>query len=105
LKRYNKFEITIALSSLVIAIPLFIFANEINFYQKILTGIGIIVIVIIVKSWDTLRGRKVKKVLGDPSDYEGKVQVYKSRNNIQLEDIILEAKKEIIILSITNFNN
>jgi hypothetical protein len=102
LKRYNKFEITIALSSLVIAIPLFIYANEINLVQKILTGIGILVIIIIVKYWDNLRGKNVKKVLGDPYDFEGKVQIYKSRNDIQLEDIIPEAKKELIILSVSN---
>src|SRR5215204_6377551 len=102
LRRYNKVEITLALVGLVIAIPLFIFSNEISFLHKILTGIGIIVILIIVKFWENLKGEKVKKVLGDPSDYEGKVQVYKSRNDIQLEDIILEAKKEIIILSVTN---
>jgi hypothetical protein len=81
---------------------LFIFANEINLVHKISTGIGIVVIVVITILWERLKGEKVKEILGKPLEFKGKVQIYKSRNDIPLEDIIREAKKELTILSISN---
>ena len=101
MKRYNKVEIALTLIGLVFAIPSFLII-EIDISWKIGIIIPIVVIILIVKFWENLKGEKIKKVIGNPSDFEGKVQIYKSRNDISLEDIIREANKELIILSVTN---
>src|SRR5688500_9333267 len=70
LKRYNKVETALTLIGLVFAIPSFLII-QIDILWKIGIIIPIIVIIIIIKYWESLRGEKIKKVTGNPSDFEG----------------------------------
>ena len=102
LKRYNKIEIALGLIGLIFAIPSFAII-QIDILYKIVIIIPIIVIILIIHYWERLKGENVTKKLGNPSEFVGKVQIYKLRRDISLEDIIEVAKKELIILSLSNY--
>ena len=102
LKRFNKVEIALGLIGLVFAIPSFAIIN-IDILYKTIIIIPIVVIILIIHYWENLKGENVTKKLGKPSNYSGKIQLYESRKDIPLEEIIEEANKELIILSLSNY--
>jgi hypothetical protein len=101
LKTFDKVVLLVAFFGIIIAIPAFIIERP-SLESKLAAVVAVIVIGLVIKFWENLRGEEITKKLGNPYSTQYRVQHYRSREDLSFEELVNVVKNEIILVSISH---